>query len=434
MSWPDTSDPGRAPSDVGGAPHQLVEHFFRRQSGRLVATLTRVLGARRLELVEDVVQAALLQALRSWGTRGVPDDPAAWLFRVAKNLAVDALRRERVWEDRLRSELAADERRGDPFLEQVQAADEIPDDQLRLLCLCCHPALAAESQVALALRTLGGFSTPEIARALLTSEANAQKRIVRAKERLRSEPLGDLTEPDIAARLPMLLSAIYLLFNEGYNSGHPDRLIRGELCAEALRLADLLAAHPVGRTPATCALIALMSFHAARFESRSEEQTLVLLEDQDRALWDQDLIGEGVRWLAEAAEGQDVSQYHIEAAIAAEHCLAPDFASTPWPRIVAWYDRLIAERPTALNALNRAIALSYVQGPAAALAELAEIDAASAPREYPLWDAVVGELERRAGNAIEARRRLQSALENSTSRSEQALLRRRLAGIDAERS
>ncbi len=395
-----------------------------------MSTLTRVLGVQQLDLVEDVVQAAFLEALRSWAVRGVPENPSAWLLRVARNLALDALRRDKVWRTKLRSQVARSELDDDSILERVSQVDEIADDQLRMLALCCHPSLPPASQIALALRMLCGFSAAEIAKGLLTSEAHAQKWIERAKERLRDEVPWEVDSRALPERLDRIHSVIYLLFNEGYHASRAETVVRGELCAEALRLGALLAAHEACRTPATCALQALMLLHAARFATReTADGRLLLLDEQDRREWDRGLIGQGLKWLAESAQGDALSIYHLEAGIAAEHALAETFADTNWPRILQLYDLLIRVQPSAVHRLNCGIAVAFVHGPQAALNAIAQIPAAEIPTNYHLWDATLGELHRRAGHGPAAREHFERALQRSPSPAEQALLRARLASL-----
>src|SRR5262245_45779903 len=315
-------------------PRALVEHFFRHEFGRLVAVLTRSLGVRRLALVEDVVQAALVQALEIWSRRGVPEDPAGWLYRTARNLAIDALRRERTHALALPRLAAGAERESSPL--EANFADEIGDEPLRLLFVCCHDEVPDESRVALALRTLCGFSTAEIARALLTTEANVQKRIERARERLRELDVDfDTPAPaQLGARLDAVLAVIYLLFSQGAYATHADVPIRRDLCDEARRLARMLAAQSVGDVPAVHALLALMCFHGARFDARvARDGAIVLLEEQDRSTWNWSDVREGMAWLARSAAGDELTRYHVEASIAWEHCRAPTFADTDWRRM-----------------------------------------------------------------------------------------------------
>ncbi len=383
--------------------NDLVEHFFRHESGRLVALLTRSLGVERLDLVEDVVQASLMQALETWGVRGIPDDPAGWLYRTARNRALDSLRRERVRE-RILPEISVDACE-EPLADEPQFADEIGDEPLRLLFLCCHESVPIESSVALALRTVCGFGTDEIARGLLTTEANVQKRIARAKGRLRDEP-GAWESPGLGplrSRLDAVLATIYLLFNEGYNAAHSDVPIRRDLCDEALRLARMLAVHAAGDDSVVFALVAVIGLHSARLDSRlSPSGTIVLLEEQDRSTWNWSLVREAMEWMGRSATGPTLTRYHVEAAIAWEHCRAPAFAETDWGRIIDLYSTLERIAPSPIHSLNRAVAEAYRDGPEAGLARLAKVPPEQIPARYPAWQAVVGELQFRAGNLVEA--------------------------------
>src|SRR6516165_1241197 len=406
-------------------PRVLVEHFFRHEFGRLVAVLTRSLGVRRLALVEDVVQAALVQALETWSRRGVPEDPAGWLYRTARNLAIDTLRRERTHAQTL-SRLAEDAERESSPLE-AHFADEIGDEPLRLLFVCCHEAVPAESRVALALRTLCGFSTAEIGRAL---HANVQKRIERARDRLRELDV-DFDTPAAAqlrARLDAVLAVIYLLFSQGCHVTHGDVPIRRDLCDEARRLVRMLAAHPVGDVPAVHALLALMCLHAARFDARvALDGAIVLLEEQDRCAWNWSDVREGMAWLARSAAGDELTRYHVEAGIAWEHCRAPTFADTDWRRIAELYEILDRIAPSPLHSLNRAVAEAYLHGPEAGLARLANVPPEDVPARYPGWHAVTGELYFRLGRYSDAERAWREALRFTTARADRETLHRRLA-------
>lgn len=409
-------------------PRELVEHFFRHESGRLVALLTRSLGIGRLDLVEDVVQASLMQALQAWASRGIPDDPAAWLYRTARNNAIDALRRQRV-HDRILPRLAGSTSVAEPLPDELQFAEEIGDEPLRLLFLCCHDSVPIESRVALALRTVCGFGTAEIARGLLTSEANVQKRIARAKGRLRDEPDAWEVSGLVASlreRLDAVLAVVYLLFNEGYNASHSDTPIRRDLCDEALRLARMLALHPVGDDAVVFAMLATLCFHAARFDARiSTEGTVVLLGEQDRSAWDWTLIREAMEWMSRSAIGNTLSRYHVESAIAWEHCRARSFAETDWGRIIGLYETLDQIAPSPIHVLNRAVAEAYRDGPRAGLDRLANVPPEQVPKRYPAWQAVVGELHFRAGNFEEAERALSQSL--ALAPVDQALIAHRLA-------
>jgi RNA polymerase sigma factor (sigma-70 family) len=396
-----------------GAP-ELPEHWFRHELGRLVSVLSRRFGVHRLELCEDAAQTALLRATQGWSSQ-LPDDPGAWLYRVAHNHVLDELRRGK---------------RDAAYLAEVQteyAEQEVQDDVLRLLFVCANPAIPPESQLVLALKTLCGFSTGEIALRLFQSEESVHKRLQRARDKLREQAEVQSVDPE---RVPSVLHMLYLLFNEGYSSAQPDRVIRRELCDEALRLALMLKEEPAGAVPETDALIALMCFHAARFDARVDGMGgLLLLEEQDQGLWDGELIQRGLLHLARSARGQAVSRYHLEAGVAAEYCLAPSYAETNWAEIVRLYEVLERVAPSPLNVLNRAIALAEWKGPDAGLAELKAIDPPSWLLGYYLWDATLGELHRRRGDRDRATAHTKRALAAAPTNPERDLLERRLKRI-----
>ena len=415
------SEPPRA------RPTELVEHYFRHEYARLVATLARVFGISRLEIIEDAVQGALMLALTSWALKGTPDDPGAWLYRAAYNRVLDVLRRHKV---QLRHRTRDDEALSAADTTPAHFKREVHDDQLRMLFVCCDGSIPVESQLVLALKILCGFGTAEIARALFTSEANVRKRLERARERMRElAPLLDTPDDSVLCeRLESVHTVIYLLFNEGYLSSQVDRPVRRELCEEAIRLCILLAEHPIGGVPETSALLALMYFHTARFESRTDgEGELLLLEEQDRARWDAALLQQGVLWLDRSARGERFSRYHAEAGIAAEHCLAPSFAETRWPEIAALYELLERVAPSPLHVLNRAIAVAQYRGPEVALALLAERETPAWLKGYYLRDAVIGELYRQAGDHERAAAHLRRALAATATEAERSLLKKRLA-------
>jgi RNA polymerase sigma factor (sigma-70 family) len=385
----------RAVNGAAPAASQVVEHFFRHEAGRLHGALTRMLGPGNLSLVEDVAQGALLQAMRTWSIGGVPPNPSAWITRVAINLARDQLRHRRMaqakepgiithWEQlRPESTAAGDEEH------------EIRDDALRLMFVCCHPALAADAQVVLALKVLCGFSTAEIARAFLSSEAAIEKQLTRTKQRIREANIGfEIPQgAELTARLDGVLAALYLLFNEGYKASSGERLLREELCQEAVRLATLLVEHPAGRTPRSHALLALMLLTAARFPTRvDEEGELLRLDGQDRSRWNPALIERGLIELAAAAQGAELSEYHLQAGIAAIHCTAADYSSTDWRRILRHYDELNRLKPSPIVALNRAVALAHLEGPQAGLDAIATMPQRDRLESHYLLHAVVGEL------------------------------------------
>ncbi|MBM3757966.1 MAG: sigma-70 family RNA polymerase sigma factor [Acidobacteria bacterium] len=420
---------------VGGLmpeAEKLVEHFFRHESGRLVARLTASFGTRHLGLIEDVVQTALLRALSSWSLRGILPDPSAWLAKVARNLAIDRLRRDLRWNS-LDAQAPVEV---NDWHDSFDAAEqEIDDALLRMLFVCCDEAVPAESQIALALRTLCGFDVREISRALLTSEANVAKRITRAKEKFRTTNVNPtaLTPTMIRQRLPSVLSAVYLLFNEGYSSTLADRLIRHDLCEEAIRLALLTAEHPLTAGAETAVLVALLLFHASRLEARLDDAgSVLLLEEQDRTRWDAALIAEGFRWFSKAAAGDEVTRYHAEAWISAEHCRAASFRDTDWNRIIRAYDLLVRLAPSPIHELSRAIAIAERDGPDAGWEALQAIDAGRLPEQYHLWAATAGELARRRGRIDDARRFLIQTQRIAPTNAERELLQRRLELLQAQ--
>jgi RNA polymerase sigma-70 factor (ECF subfamily) len=418
-----------APDD---APAQLVGSLFRHESGRLLSSLVRLLGVANLELAEDVVQDTLCRALETWKFGRVPENPSGWLMRVARNRALDVIRRERNVR-RFAPEvgrLLDSEWTLAPTVDAILGEGSIPDAELRMMFSCCHPRLRPETQVALILKVLCGFSVGEIARAFLTGEAAIEKRLVRARAAVKSSgALYEVSgEARIRERLGAVHAAVYLLFNEGYHGSHPERAVRQELCNEALRLGALLAAHPATGTPSTFALMALLCMNAARLPARLDDRgSLVLLEAQDRSRWDARLIEEGFAWLDRSAAGDALDpSYHLEAAIAACHAAAPDFASTDWRTIVHFYDLLLAASPSPVVALNRAIALGQAEGPERGLEAIAAIDAA-ALAGYPFADAAAGDLHRRAGHLAEAEACFRRALAAARNPSESRLLEEKIA-------
>lgn len=405
----------------------LGEHFFRHEYGRLVAMLSRRMGVRHLEAIEDAVQSALMAACESWTIGSLPDNPSAWLFRVAHNHVVGELRR-RARRERLveRQDLGATEATEDgptAFL-----AGEVRDDLLRMLFVCCDDSIPIESQLVIALKTLCGFDVREIAERLFTTEANVYKRLGRARSRLRELSFlsDDLAGEQFSSRLPAVQSILYLLFTEGYLSSHAESAIRRELCDEAKRLTRILADHPVCGTPETFALLALMHLHSARMTARQDGAGgLLLLEEQDRALWDQREIQVGLSWLAQSAHGDIFSRYHAEAGIAAEHCLAPSFEKTRWDRIVECYALLERLAPSALHTLNRAVAVAEWHGPNEGLAVLEGLEPPSWLTGSYLWAAVLADLHRRCGNDELAQRYRDAALESAPSAAVRDVLKRR---------
>jgi len=392
--------------------------------------LTRRFGVRNWELVEDVVQSALERALRSWSLSGVPPNPSAWLHRVASNLAIDTLRRDARWNelDSL-NEIPAP---GNSRNSDTTDTEEVQDNLLRMIYVCCHPDVPAESQIALALKTLCGFGNAEIARALLTTEASVAKRITRAKQRLRELQVGpsELTPDAIKQRLPDVQSVVYLLFNEGYCSTIVDKPIREELCEEAVRLGLILAEHQLTQGPETAALLALLLYHAARLEARVDASgALLLLKEQDRSLWDQRLLQTASYWFERAAEGENLTRYHAEAWIASEHCRATSVEDTNWEYVATGYDLLCVLAPSPVHELNRAIAIGHREGPHAGLEAFSAIKADAFAVDYYLWHATRAELCRQTGDVETALAALQEAWKLAPTNSEKELICRKMDGL-----
>jgi len=417
---------------------RLTDHLFRHEAGKLVSVLTGIFGFDRLQLAEDVVQEALIRALQTWPYYGVPKNPAAWLTQTAKNLALDLIRREKLFQEKQPQIIAFIEHWSDnsDAGDSVTFDSEIKDDRLRLMFACCHPLIPQESQTALALKTLCGFSPVEIAKAFLTTEAAIAKRLTRARQRIRELrvpfeiPSGD----DMPVRLDGVLQTLYLLFNEGYKASSGESLVREELCREAIRLATLLAGHPAGNQPRVHALASLMLLNGARLPARMDAAGNILrLEEQDRSSWDQAMIGRGMFHLAQSASGQDVSDYHLQAGIAAVHCAARDYESTDWPQILSLYDRLIQIDDSPVVALNRAVAMAQVHGPQAGIKAVESIRPRQSLESYYLLYAVLAEFESQLNDFQAAASHLRKALQFTDLKSEQSLLSKRLQDCE-ERS
>jgi RNA polymerase sigma factor (sigma-70 family) len=352
--------------------HQLIGHLFRHEAGRMAAVLTRFLGAENLDTAGDLVQDTLLKAMETWRIRGVPDNPSAWLYKVAHNNAIDWVRR-----NQSQSKIFGEyQTRLEETPAEVFAEDEIQDSVLRMMFACCHPSILPESQIALTLKTLGGLSVGEIASAFLTSEDTIAKRIYRAKEKIKQENIK-LEPPglfELPHRLDSVLHVLYLLFNEGYHSTHSDAVIREDLCEEAMRLAYLLVQRNSTNLPKVNALLSLMCLQASRFAARTGALgEIILLEDQDRTQWSKPLIRKGLEFLEQASIGDTVSEYHVEASIASVHALAPRFEDTGWHQLVTLYQALHELKPGPMVSLNKAIAIGYAHSPEKGIRELLKI-------------------------------------------------------------
>jgi RNA polymerase sigma-70 factor (ECF subfamily) len=405
----------------------LLEHLFRHQAGRMVARLARLLGPEYVALAEETVQEAMLRAWQTWPYHGVPENAAGWLFRVAHNAAIDAVRRDRVFGDKTEA-MVAELTRSALAPDEPDVEGQLRDDELRMIFMCCHPALSRDARVALSLKTIGGFSVREIARAFLADEPAIAQRLVRAKRQIRDQGLT-LDMPaaaDMAARLDSVLEVLYFMFNEGYTAQAGADLIRQDLCLEALRLGRLIASASIA-TPRVHALVALMALQAARLPARVDEAgDLVLLDDQDRRRWDERLIAIGFHHFDRSIAGNEVSEYHVQAAIAATHARAIDSRSVEWTLILELYDQLLSLNSSPIVALNRAVALARVRGPAEALAAIEPLGRDPKLRHYHLLLALRGQLLLELGRRGEAAAAFKGALACACSEPERRLLLRRL--------
>jgi RNA polymerase sigma factor (sigma-70 family) len=416
---------------------EVDEHLFRREAGRMVGTLTHIFGVHNLAMAEDVVQDAFCRALEVWKFHGVPENPSAWLMTTAKNRALDILRRERtakIFAPELTRQLRSEWTLA-PTVQEIFEPHAIKDDQLRMMFSCCHPRLPEEAQVALVLNILCGFSVGEIAGAFVSSHAAIEKRILRAKKVLAgSKRLFDVADAeDFPTRLAAVQRALYLLFNEGYHGASPESAVRVELCREAMRLSATLLESTPAATPATYALLALMCLHAARLSSRLDGSgNLAAFLDQNRTQWDARLVSEGQKLLDLSATGSELTEYHVEAAIAAAHCCAERAEETDWGRIVWLYDQLLQLRPSPVIALNRAIAIAQDQGPDRGLEEISAIENSDRLAAYPFYAAAIGELELRRGRREVASGYFRDALALARSPMERRFLEQRVVASQCD--
>jgi RNA polymerase sigma factor (sigma-70 family) len=413
--------------------NQLIDHLFRHESGKMVAVLTRIFGSDNMDLAEDVVQDSLIEAIKQWTYKGVPDNPSGWLFRVAKNKALNIINREKYKRqyssdvaNLLRSEWTAE-----PAVNHLFSEREILDDQLRMMFTCCHPSVSPDSQVALMLKTLCGFSIPEIAKAFLTNDENINKRLVRARQKIRESkipfeiPAGKSLKP----RLQTVLETIYLLFNEGYSASTGTDLIRYEVCEEAIRLGEMIAAHESIEDKSTIyALLALMQLNSSRFKARQDaEGNILTLEQQNRSLWDFALMKEGFINLDRSMPTNEISIYHILATISSYHCSAPDYESTDWKSILTLYDRLVEIDNSPVVLLNRAVAFSKVEGVEIAIEELQKLQNIPSLKTYHLLYAVMAEFYIGMDQYGQAADQLQKAIELAPIDAERVFLQKKLA-------
>jgi RNA polymerase sigma-70 factor (ECF subfamily) len=418
-------------------PHEikgLVAHLFRQQAGQLTATITRLLGASQLDLAEDVVQETLLRALRHWPFYGLPDSPAAWLTTTAKRIALDKLKHQSM-QNRTSESVG---RHVEEMLSQAAVNPdpkfngELRDDLLAMMFACCRCDTSETTQIAMTLHLLCGFSAREVARAFLVDEAAVAQRLVRAKKSLRESGLS-LDAPldfEVASHLDTVLAALYGMFNEGYKASEGERLVREELCDEAIRLAEILVEHPAANRPETHALLSLCYFQHSRLTARvGADGSLLTLDEQDRSQWSRDDINHGLRYLELASIGERLTRYHLEAGIASVHATAGSYEQTNWERILELYDALLDIEPSPIVQLNRIVALSQAIGRVEAVAELDKIGESPRLKEYHLYYATRGVLLHQLDRREEARASFEEALRLCMNEVEKAFLRKKIAEL-----
>lgn len=409
--------------------NNFVGHLFRHHAGKMAAVLVRHFGVVNIDTIEDAIQDAMITAMKRWPFSGTPENPTAWLTQVAKNAVIDKLRRgqKSVTIDDL--EFAHENKPATHF------EGEIDDDQLRLIFACCHRSISPDSQVALTLKIVGGFSVGEIARAFLSNEASVAKLITRAKASLKTGDIA-LEIPagnELAERLSAVLKVLYLMFNEGYSPTGGSEVVRRDLCTEAMRLVEYLSQHPSNRLPQTHALAALFYFHAARFTARIDRDgDMLLLGDQDRSVWDRSLIGRGLEHMTASATGDVISDYHLEAEIASIHMVAESVETTDWPRILECYDILQRRSFSPIAELNRAVAIGQIEGPRHALNVLDAIANDGKLSSYYLFHAAKAYYLSLLGRRNEAMAAYEKALSHSYNETARQLIENRIAKLRGE--
>jgi len=416
--------------------NNTVNHLFRQESGKMVAVLIKIFGTENIQMAEDVVQDALITALETWKYRGIPDHPKAWLYRTARNKAIDVIRRKKHsrtidFSDPERK-LLTSEYTLSATMEDFWKEDRIQDDFLAMMYACCDPKISQENQITFILKSLCGFSTKEVARSFLTSEDTISKRLYRTKEYFRKHKIKlRIPSPEeINVRTKVVLSAIYLMFNEGYNATHNNQLIRKDLISQTMWLCKSLLDSKRTQLPEVYAMMALMCFHTARIDSRiTAEGRLILLPDQDRSIWNTELISLGKNYLNQAAFGEVLSTYHLEAAIACQHCTAANYEMTNWNEILKYYDLLLNIAKDPIVFLNRSLVILELYGPKKALQLLQEVSENKILKKYYLYHATMGEIYQRLKQSDRAITYYEEALRNTQSKSEQQLLQQRIKDI-----
>ena len=405
---------------------ELTEHFFRNEYGKIVSVLTRYVGTDNVKTAEDIVQEALLKAVDHWEINGIPENPTGWLYTTAKNIALNTLKRksyQKQYENYTRTRLNK--------LAYVQfSEEEIIDEQLKMMFVCCHSSISESSQIALILKILCGFSIAEIANAFFTTTETINKRLVRGRKQLRENKVSFEIPKNINKNLVIVLKTIYLLFNEGYNPSQKNELIRYDLCLEAIRLAEILAANLAISEKDDCfSLLSLMYFNASRFEARfSEDNSMIEMENQDRNKWNKELINKGVQSL-QKVEQNNISHYLILATISANHCIAKTFEETNWEEILSLYDSLITLEDSPIVRLNRSVALAKVKGNKSAIEELLNLESNSDIEKYYLFHTTLAELYNMDGDAEKAVNRFKKGISLAANERDKDFIKKKLLEI-----
>ncbi len=407
---------------------QLTEHFFRKEYGKIVSVVTRYIGTHNVQTAEDIVQETLLKAVDHWQQNGIPENPQAWLYTTAKNHTLNVLKRKK-YELQYESQLKLEHKQVE--LEQLQISDDlINDEQLKMMFVCCHPSISENSQIALILKILCGFSITEIANAFFTTTETINKRLVRGRKQLRTAEISFEIPKNISESLDIVLKTIYLLFNEGYSPSQQNKVIRYDLCLEAIRLVEILAKNEnIKQKSDAFALLALMYLNAARFEARSEDGTIIEMHKQNRELWNLSLMNKGIMYLHQTTQENTVSVYQILATISGHHCTAPNFEETNWEAILLLYDHLLELQDTPLVRLNRCIPLAKVKGNTAGIDALQELKGTSDIGNHYLFHATLAEFHIQENNTLDATSCLQRAVSLCTNTRDIELLEKKLNTI-----
>lgn len=413
---------------------QTLNHLFREESGKMVSVLVKIFGTENIELAEDVVQDALVRALETWKFNGIPDNPRAWLYRTAKNKAIDIIRRNKHSQlidfSDPQKQLLTSGYTLTTTMDNYWKEDHIKDDFLGMMYACCHPDISKENQITFILKSLCGFSTKEVAKSFLTTEETISKRLYRTKEYFRKHKIRPTipSQDQIVVRTDAVLSSIYLMFNEGYNSTHTDELIRKDLISQAILLCKSLLSGKHTQLPEVYALMALMCFHAARIDGRlTKDGELVLLPKQDRTKWDTTLIHSGEQYLNKAAFGNTLTTYHLEAAIAYQHCIAKDYNDTNWNEILQYYNLLLALGNDPIVFLNRCLVILELKGPTEALDALEDIKDNKVLDRYYIYHATLGEIYQQLSNHELANTHYQTAIKLTQSKQEKQFLKSKIS-------